>query len=174
MDVSISPKMKVTKKYEVKPHSKFSLSEDQQLFALVQVFGEQKWRIIAKMMKNRNSRQCRERWNYYLNPKLNRNEWTQEEDDLIQKLYEDHGSRWVLFTKFFKRRTDAMIKNRFNQLKRHQEKNTFEFNKISNVQNDHDVNDIDLNLDIEYTEMNEQFDTDIFDRDEIFDEFIFY
>jgi hypothetical protein len=100
-----------------RPHSKFSLEEDVRLRALVGEHGTN-WRQISKCMEPRNSRQCRERWQNYLNPSLNVQPWTDAEDALLEKKYEEHGRRWVQMTQFFPNRTDAMLKNRFQVLSR--------------------------------------------------------
>ena len=45
--------------------------EDQKLRQLVDVSGDNiQWSSIAREIKTRNARQCRERWNCYLNPDL--------------------------------------------------------------------------------------------------------
>lgn len=51
-------------------HFKWSLKEDNQLRQLVFIFGTNNWKNLAKKKDGRNSRQCRERWQYYLNPYL--------------------------------------------------------------------------------------------------------
>ena len=80
------------------------------------IFGQNNWRYLAKNMEGRNPRQCRERWLYYLNPNLNHANWTKEEDEMIMKLRKEYGPKWMLISKYFSNRTDAMIKNRYNVL----------------------------------------------------------
>ena len=99
-------------------HNKWSQDEDEILCNLVKQFGENDWRHLAKKMEGRNPRQCRERWQYYLNPKLNVDKWTQEEDDLIFSKLKEYGPKWMTIKKFFKNRTDQMIKNRYKVLKK--------------------------------------------------------
>ena len=76
------------------------------------------WKEVARKMKNRNSRQCKDRWEKYLNPNLSVQPWTIEEDNLIKNLYNIHGPKWKLISTFFKNRTDIMIRNRWNALHR--------------------------------------------------------
>jgi hypothetical protein len=101
-----------------RPHSRFTAQEDVRLYRLVQEHGAKSWRLIAKYMPNRNSRQCRERWLNYLNPSLNSESWTATEDALLEEKYHQIGPRWVFMMKFFPNRTDAMLKNRFQVLRR--------------------------------------------------------
>lgn len=105
-----------------KPHAKFTSEEDQILKNLVEQYGEDNWATIASMMYNRNPRQCRERYQYYLSPKLNRGEWAEEEDNLLRAKVEEFGNKWVKISKFFPSRTDAMVKNRYQVLLRRQNK----------------------------------------------------
>jgi hypothetical protein len=41
------------------------------------------WSFIAKQLKGRLGKQCRERWYNHLNPDINRAPWSTEEDALI-------------------------------------------------------------------------------------------
>lgn len=105
-----------------KPHAKFNAEEDELLKHLVQQYGEDNWNSIANMMNNRNPRQCRERYQYYLSPKLNRGEWSSSEDALLYQKVEEFGNKWVKISKFFPDRTDAMVKNRYQVLLRRSNK----------------------------------------------------
>lgn len=97
-------------------HYKWTEYEDNLLRQLVSKFGENDWRHLAKKFDGRNSRQCRERWKYYLNPDLKVGNWTEEEDDLIIEKRDELGPKWMKISKFFQNRTDAMIKNRYKYL----------------------------------------------------------
>lgn len=99
-------------------HKKWTKEEDNKLRQLVNKFGDKNWRILANSMENRNPRQCRERWNYYLNPNLKVGDWTPEEDNLILQKKKELGRKWTLIATFFENRTDAMIKTRYNALLR--------------------------------------------------------
>ena len=120
-------------------HKKWTENEDARLINLVKVFGRKNWPYIAKGMGKRNSRQCRERWNNYLNPKLNFDEWTKEEDELIIQKRRELGPKWVVISKFFNNRTDSMIKTRYNALIRNENRIKNEkiniFNYLSDFEN---------------------------------------
>lgn len=105
-----------------KPHAKFSPCDDDRLRHIVEVLGDEDWNLIAQYMQYRNPRQCRERWQNYLCPSLNRSPWTDEEDRLLLQKQKELGSRWVQIATFFRNRTDAMVKNRFHVLKRRESK----------------------------------------------------
>jgi hypothetical protein len=119
-----APPRKPRAKPVYRPHSKFSPDEDFKLCQLVNEHGPNAWRVVAKFLPGRNSRQCRERWLNYLNPGLNSNPWTAAEDALLEQTYTAIGPRWVYMMRFFPNRTDAMIKNRFQVLQRKAQKSS--------------------------------------------------
>lgn len=105
----------------------FSIEEDKLILKLVEIIGENNWVDIAKYMKkknfDRNSRQCRDRYYHYLNPNINKLTWSKEEDDLLLEKVENEGKKWKKFEKFFHRRTEVQLRNRYNLLARKIEKN---------------------------------------------------
>lgn len=103
-------------------HYRWTNYEDNILRKLVEEFGENDWRHLAKKMDGRNSRQCRERWKNYLDPNLKIGDWTQEEDELIISKVKEIGQKWMTIKNFFTNRTDAMIKNRYRYLMKNKNK----------------------------------------------------
>ena len=101
------------------PKSKFERYEDEKLKRLVAKFGTENWNTIAHKMKDRTVRQCRERWLNYLDPNLNKSEWTDEEDKLLYQKFDELGRRWKVIASFFENRTDISVKNRWLMLERH-------------------------------------------------------
>ena len=104
------------------PREPFSPEEDIRLVQLVQFYGIDNWGTISKHMVNRSARQCKDRWINFLSPGLNKNPWTQEEDDILLEKYQEMGSQWKVISKFFKGRTHIAIRNRMLKLKRHMER----------------------------------------------------
>ena len=68
--------------------------EDQKLMSSVQIHGSKNWAVIASFIPGRTARQCHNRWNYTMNPNMNRGEWTEQEDKIILGMFEKHGSKW--------------------------------------------------------------------------------
>jgi hypothetical protein len=101
-----------------KRRAKFSVKDDNQLRAVIRLYGVTNWKLVADHMPGKTVRQCRERWLYYLSPELNTHPWTPAEDLLLLEKYAMFGRRWVMIAKFFANRTDAMVKNRFLTLQR--------------------------------------------------------
>lgn len=96
----------------------FTPEEDIQLLKLIQIYGINKWENVAEFMKNRNARQCRERWKSFLNPTVVNPPWTQEEDMHLRELYAKYGPKWAKITKFFVGRSDYNVKNRWQKIKK--------------------------------------------------------
>ena len=99
--------------------NKFTIHEDERLLKLVQENGNKNWGMISKLMGTRNPRQCRERWNNYLNPELRKDKWSPEEDELLDEKYAEYGPKWNKIAKFFVHRSDNSIRNRWMMLERH-------------------------------------------------------
>jgi hypothetical protein len=53
-----------------------------------------KWSLIATHMKNRNSKQCRERWLNHLNPHIRKGEWTAAEEEIFLDAHTRLGNAW--------------------------------------------------------------------------------
>lgn len=92
----------------------FTRSEDALLIVLRKYNPQSKWRDIAYYIEGRTARQCRERYNTYLSPSVNKAEWTKEDDDKLLDLVLKNGKKWSSFKKFFPGRSSNCIKNRFN------------------------------------------------------------
>lgn len=114
-------------------HKKFTQAEDNLLQRLVRQYGACNWGMIANFMHGRTCRQCRERWKYYLAIPAKNGEWTETEDELLLKKYEEIGPHWVEMSTYFNSRTDINLKNRFNRLQRITKKSSPETTTTSSV-----------------------------------------
>ena len=54
--------------------------EDEQLRALVAEYGVKKWALISTKMAAKGAKQCRRRWQNYLNNDIKQGGWSEEED----------------------------------------------------------------------------------------------
>jgi hypothetical protein len=86
--------------------------EDRLLLNLVNKFGRN-WSLISRYMPSRTGKQIRERFINSLDPSINRDKFTKDEDNLLLELYSQYGTCWSKIAEFFQSRTADTIKNRF-------------------------------------------------------------
>ena len=126
-----NPGKRKLKRSEDKEESKFtrrhwSQKEDKAIWELIQKRGFKKWSLIAKKLKEefgvigRSGKQCRERWQNYLDPSVITGPITIEEERLIFTGQRQYGNKWAEIAKLIPGRRDNLIKNHFYSTLRRQ------------------------------------------------------
>lgn len=71
------------------------------------------------MMESRTGKQCRERYINHLDPDIKKSSWSAEEDEIIRRLFPEHGTKWSQYMPFLSGRSDNAIKNRYHVISRY-------------------------------------------------------
>ncbi|CAD8108889.1 unnamed protein product [Paramecium primaurelia] len=91
---------------------KWNQKEDKLLSKLVILYGK-KWKKISKYITGKTDKQCLQRYNSTLNPNINKQLFTEEEDQIIYSNYIILGSKWSIISQKLNKRTPNQVKNRF-------------------------------------------------------------
>lgn len=91
---------------------RWTVDEDKKLAKLAKVF-KKDWSKIAEHFANKPPHSLEKRWTKKYDPEVIVGNWTQEEDDLILKLFEVEGSNWGRIARHLPGRVQSSVKNRF-------------------------------------------------------------
>ncbi|KAH3902393.1 uncharacterized protein SCODWIG_03058 [Saccharomycodes ludwigii] len=84
-------------------------TEDQILKAGVSKYGLHKWNKIASLLTKKTGLQCKNRWEQYLNPQLNFQNFTPEEDSRLLDLIRSLPNQWQTIGDIMKRPVQSCI-----------------------------------------------------------------
>jgi hypothetical protein len=96
----------------------FSKEEDDLIISFVGKYGLNSLQKSTSVLPNRTARQVRERYRLYLDPNINHNAFTFDEDELLLKLMIQYKRKWSQMAKMFNKRTDVALKYRYMKLSR--------------------------------------------------------
>ncbi|KAL6944895.1 hypothetical protein ACO0QE_002337 [Hanseniaspora vineae] len=90
-------------------------TEDQILKAAVAKYGLQKWNKIASLIVKKTGAQCKQRWEEYLNPLLNFQNFTTTDDTKLMELAKYYPNQWRTIADIMGR-TPQLCIDRYNHL----------------------------------------------------------
>uniref|UniRef100_A0A8R7QP40 Uncharacterized protein n=1 Tax=Triticum urartu TaxID=4572 RepID=A0A8R7QP40_TRIUA len=79
----------------------YCVAKDTDGWVCIQRSMEQQIGLIARSLPGRIRKQCQERWHNHLNPDIQRDAWTTEEEHALNNA---HRNKWVEIAKFLPRR----------------------------------------------------------------------
>jgi hypothetical protein len=100
------------------PKEKFTPEEDEKLANAVREIGVGMWSQIAERVPKRTTRQCRDRWLYFLSPDIANGPWTDAEDARLREEVERLGCAWRRIARAFATRSEVNVRNRWQAMQR--------------------------------------------------------
>ena len=91
----------------------FSKADDEKLKKAVNMYGTNSWHEVSKRVYPFSPRQCKFRYEVYLQGSFRKAPWTDEEDKLLDLKYQEYGRNWMKMVPFFNGRNANNLKNRF-------------------------------------------------------------
>lgn len=94
--------------------------EDTRLLAGMLRYGLDNWVAVAKFVGNGRTRaQCAQRWSRGLDPKISKDQWTQEDENkLINLMRENRNKGWTAISQGMGNRSDVQCRYHFLQMQR--------------------------------------------------------
>ena len=86
-------------------------AEDEILKAAVMKYGLNQWPRISSLLVRKSSKQCKERWYNWLDPKLKKTEWTKEEEEQLISLVKMFPCQWKTIAPFLRRSAHQCIEH---------------------------------------------------------------
>ena len=114
----VSMEFKLDPQIDMEPYVKtrkaWTKEEDEVLIQSIQTYGVGHWAAVAQALREqtgiqRSTKQCRNRWMNTLDPNVNKQEWTPEEEQMIYDLQKQVGNKWAEIAKHLSGRFDCVL-----------------------------------------------------------------
>ncbi len=91
-------------------------SEDEILKAAVMKYGKQQWARVASLLNRKSAKQCKARWNEWLDPSIRKVEWSRAEDEKLLHLAKLMPAQWKTIGPLVGGRTAVQCQERYETL----------------------------------------------------------
>eukprot|EP01138_Halocafeteria_seosinensis_P015268 gb/GECG01015583.1/.p1 GENE.gb/GECG01015583.1/~~gb/GECG01015583.1/.p1 ORF type:complete len:470 (+),score=45.23 gb/GECG01015583.1/:1-1410(+) len=72
------------------------------------------WQALSdKILRHRTPKSIRERWRNHLDPSINHGPWSQQEDEILFRAVQEHGTSWTYISSLLQGRPELQCKNRY-------------------------------------------------------------
>jgi pre-mRNA-splicing factor CDC5/CEF1 len=91
-------------------------SEDEILKAAIMKYGKQQWARVASLLNRKSAKQCKARWNEWLDPSIRKVEWSRAEDEKLLHLAKLMPAQWKTIGPLVGGRTAVQCQERYETL----------------------------------------------------------
>jgi pre-mRNA-splicing factor CDC5/CEF1 len=91
-------------------------SEDEILKAAIMKYGKQQWARVASLLNRKSAKQCKARWNEWLDPSIRKVEWSRAEDEKLLHLAKLMPAQWKTIGPLVGGRTAVQSQERYETL----------------------------------------------------------
>lgn len=97
----------------------WNYDEETKLLSFIEKYGTLSWKKCSKYVGTRTKKQCKEKWNTSINPKIKKGFWSRQEQLLIFNMMKNGKLSWIKIQKKMPHRTNVTIRNFvFNSFKK--------------------------------------------------------
>ena len=93
---------------------KFTPRQDALIMHIMATNPTASWQDVSRWIGGKSAKQCRERFQHFLAPNVQRQPWTPDEDMRLCHMHHFIGNDWAGMVPYFPGRTNQDLKNRFN------------------------------------------------------------
>ena len=119
-----------------KRSSPWTEEEDERLKTAIRVHGSDNWALVSTFVGGgRTKSQCSQRWRRVLDPKINKGNWTREEEEKLIEAVKAFGNKaWTRISSEMGNRSDVQCRFRYNFLQKKAALNQSEIKPIATLQ----------------------------------------
>jgi hypothetical protein len=91
-------------------------TEDEILKAGMQKYGMNNWERVASLIDTHSARECKDRWYQFLDPTINKGEWSRAEEEKLVEYHDLFPEQWAVIASQIERRTAWQCEQHYEAL----------------------------------------------------------